>query len=665
MCGIFGYVNNNSNSSNDYREIIKNLFILSESRGKEAAGFATIDNNEIIVHKSPFPASKLIKSEIFETVFNKKQSRNSVVFIGHSRLVTDGYEHDNKNNQPYIKHGIVGIHNGIIVNKNELWKKFGEEKKETELDSELIPEILNSVAKQNLNFSAVKALFGEIYGTANIAFLHNNYNNLWLATNNGSLYYAVSKKADAFIFASEEFILKSLIVKQKLEEQFEIEKITQLGANSSLSINLRTISLEKNIFAQNDFRFSNVESCKPLIIKELNPEFKNIHINTSLEHKSFIIPKKFITEIEKRQEKIAALKRCTNCVLPETFPFIEFDNQGVCNYCKGYKKISLQGQQTFNDLVIKHKNHNNKADCLIPFSGGRDSSFCLHYVVKELGMKPIAFSYDWGMLTDLARRNQARMCGKLGVEHILVSADIRKKRRNIGKNVEAWLKKPNLGTIPLFMAGDKQYFYFANLLMKQNNLKLSIMGENMLETTMFKSGFCGIKPKFSGQHTYSLSSGDKIKMALFYGKQYLKNPAYINNSIFDTIDAFKSYYVIKHQNINIFDYIAWNENEIEKILIEQYNWETDPGTKTTWRIGDGTAAFYNYIYFAVAGFTENDTFRSNQIREGQITRNEALKLISSENNARWDSIKWYCNTIGLDFEAVIDKINNIKTLYRK
>jgi len=66
---------------------------------------------------------------------------------------------------------------------------------------------------------------------------------------------------------------------------------------------------------------------------------------------------------------------------------------------------------------------------VFPFSGGRDSSYALHYIVKELGLKPIAFSYDWGMLTDLGRRNQARMCGKLGVEHILISADIRKKTR--------------------------------------------------------------------------------------------------------------------------------------------------------------------------------------------------------------------------------------------
>ena len=46
-----------------------------------------------------------------------------------------------------------------------------------------------------------------------------------------------------------------------------------------------------------------------------------------------------------------------------------------------------------------------------------------------VNLKPLAFSYDWGMLTDLGRRNQSRVCGKLGIEHIIISADIRKKKK--------------------------------------------------------------------------------------------------------------------------------------------------------------------------------------------------------------------------------------------
>lgn len=72
-------------------------------------------------------------------------------------------------------------------------------------------------------------------------------------------------------------------------------------------------------------------------------------------------------------------------------------------------------------------------DSVVAFSGGRDSSYGLHYFVKELGLKPVAYSYDWGMVTDLARRNQSRMCEKLGIELVVVSADIKKKEKTFVK----------------------------------------------------------------------------------------------------------------------------------------------------------------------------------------------------------------------------------------
>lgn len=65
----------------------------------------------------------------------------------------------------------------------------------------------------------------------------------------------------------------------------------------------------------------------------------------------------------------------------------------------------------------------------------------------------------------------------------------------------------------------------------------------------------------------------------------------------------------------------------------------------------------------VAGFTENDTFRSNQIREGVLSRGEAIKKSEIENQPRWESIRWYCDTIQINFEDTIEAINKIKKLY--
>ncbi|MEO6533006.1 MAG: hypothetical protein ABIO06_05460, partial [Pseudolysinimonas sp.] len=88
-----------------------------------------------------------------------------------------------------------------------------------------------------------------------------------------------------------------------------------------------------------------------------------------------------------------------------------------------------------------------------------------------------------------------------------------------------------------------------------------------------------------------------------------------------------------------------------------------PDTQTTWRIGDGTAAFYNYAYYTIAGFTEHDTFRSNQIREGDITREEALRLVEEENQPRYPNLKWYLDVVGIDFATAIGAINRAPKLY--
>jgi hypothetical protein len=65
----------------------------------------------------------------------------------------------------------------------------------------------------------------------------------------------------------------------------------------------------------------------------------------------------------------------------------------------------------------------------------------------------------------------------------------------------------------------------------------------------------------------------------------------------------------------------------------------------------------------MAGLTENDTFRSNQVREGTISRDDALRLCERDNEPRYESIQWYCDIIGVDFGAAIRAINNAPRLY--
>ena len=145
----------------------------------------------------------------------------------------------------------------------------------------------------------------------------------------------------------------------------------------------------------------------------------------------------------------------------------------------------------------------------------------------------------------------------------------------------------------------------------------------------------------------------------------MRNPSYFNSSIFDSLSG-EFYRSIKKKKdyFHIYDYWKWDEDIIEKTLLDEYDWEMASDTVTSWRIGDGTAAFYNYIFYSVAGFTEHDTFRSNQIREGQMSRGEALRRVREENKPRYQNMRWYLDTVGLDFSETVKVINEMPKIWR-
>ena len=88
-------------------------------------------------------------------------------------------------------------------------------------------------------------------------------------------------------------------------------------------------------------------------------------------------------------------------------------------------------------------------------------------------MNPIAYTYDWGLTTDISRINAAK-CGSLGVEHIIRAANIEKKRKFVHKNLFAWLNRPHLGMLPIIQVGDKGFYDYGRKLSKELDLKLVV-----------------------------------------------------------------------------------------------------------------------------------------------------------------------------------------------
>jgi len=609
MCGIFGQVSLMSVNKNNLDKIVKH----SKQRGVDSSGLIHYEDSVYKIDRADYNIEKLL---------NKIKPYDSKIVLGHSRLITNGLG----DNQPVVRDNICAIHNGIIVNEEDVWNKL-EIKRKLKIDSELIVAIASEHFKNGGDITDVSTkVLTLCRGIVACALVVPKKGKIVLFSNNGSLY--VGKIGEDIYFASENYAL------------------TQVGCTDIKQIKDEAYFID-------------------IPISE-----KYLLINDIATRKEDLIPKFSFNKIQEgllEYKKDLNIKRCTKCILPETMPYIKFDNDGVCNYCHNYKpRNKPKPKEELFKLVEPYRRKGKELDCIVPFSGGRDSCFGLHIVLKELEMKPITYTYDWGMVTDLGRRNISQMCGDMGVENIIVAADISLKRKNIKMNLQAWLKSPHLGMMAMLTAGDKHFFRHVESIKKQTGINLNLWGVNPLETTHFKTGFLGIKPDFEEDKVYSNGVMKQLKYHSRRFKAMAQSPGYFNSSLWDTLSGeYYRSFTEKQNYFHIFDYYQWNEDEVNDTLINQYDWETAIDTSTTWRIGDGTAGFYNYVYYTVAGFTEHDTFRSNQVREGQMTRERALELVADENRPRYQNIRWYLDTLGLDFEETIKIVNSIPKIIKK
>lgn len=127
------------------------------------------------------------------------------------------------------------------------------------------------------------------------------------------------------------------------------------------------------------------------------------------------------TSLETRHK----LKRCTRCVLPETFPGITFDADGVCNHCQHYRgdehleKQKARLRRKFDGILVQVTGQ-SEYDCLMSWSGGKDSTYTLAILKERFGLRMLAFTFDNGFVSPRAFENMRIVAENLGVDHIIV-----------------------------------------------------------------------------------------------------------------------------------------------------------------------------------------------------------------------------------------------------
>jgi len=166
------------------------------------------------------------------------------------------------------------------------------------------------------------------------------------------------------------------------------------------------------------------------------------------------------------------LKYCCRCVMPHTKPDLHIDEAGVCNACRAYEQRSEvdwdKRREELLTLLEKYRRHGSNWDCIVPVSGGKDSTYQVIRML-QLGLNPLCVTSTTCDLADIGRKNIENI-KKLGVDYVEFSPNpvVRAKLNRIGLTQVgdiSWPEHVGIFTIPVRAA-------------VQFNVPLIVWGEN-------------------------------------------------------------------------------------------------------------------------------------------------------------------------------------------
>lgn len=309
------------------------------------------------------------------------------------------------------------------------------------------------------------------------------------------------------------------------------------------------------------------------------------------------------------------MKRCTKCVLPETYPEIVFDSNGICNQCHSYQPVEYKGDAALQQLLDDTKS-DSEWDCLVPLSGGRDSTFTLHQLVRKYKKRVLVYNYDNGFVEPIARKNIQHIADTLGVKVVY-----RQSASDIQCQNVKWLTKLNVRKSPghvqaYLCSGCRNGIWGgAYAVAEEYNIPLIIFGESAMESGGFKEL---LTPLFTP------NTAEKLKFMVRFPLVTLQRKK-IEQQLNEEFPLPPADSKIK--KINLFDFEEWNENTILATIQDELSWQQKEG-QSSWRFDCQIHALVNAMVYNLLGMTEKDELYSKMIREGTITRDEALQKIT-------------------------------------
>lgn len=360
------------------------------------------------------------------------------------------------------------------------------------------------------------------------------------------------------------------------------------------------------------------------------------------------------------------MKRCVQCVLPTSYPGIVFNEEGICNYCLTHKKRAYRGEDELRRRIDRHRSKHGDYDCIVGLSGGRDSSYLLHYAVRELNLRVLAYTIDNGFIPEQTSSNIETMTKVLDVEHIVERHNY--TRRCVKHFLSSWMRRPSPAMLSSICVGCKLGMVLGFLkTARRYQIPLLLTGGGEPETSFATRFFTTNSNK--GAKSTPLLVGYLLEMAR--NPTYLLSPTYLITAAEEYICYFSSFRVVKklifpdQEYVPLFRYVEWNEKRIVSLITNELKWKNYPYNKSTWRSDCKIALLKNYLYEKTVGFTKNDELLGGMIRDNMITREDALERLASENVYPEQFVVEFLDELGLDYHDLDVALRRAQDSHRR
>lgn len=307
-------------------------------------------------------------------------------------------------------------------------------------------------------------------------------------------------------------------------------------------------------------------------------------------------------------ERILAnqVRTCNRCIYDETLPGIQFDDLGVCSYCKMIDGLQAEfqtgepeGVRKFAGIVeqIKRDGHGKRYDCIIGVSGGTDSSYLIHKAIREWGLRPLAVHYDNTWNSAIATINIHRVLHPLGVDlytYVANNVEIDDIHRSFFLAGVPELDGPTDIAAPqvMYMACAK---YGVRYVLEGHSYKTE--GVSPLGNMYIDGGY--VKSVHERFGTVPMKSFPNM-----------------------TFSAFMKWLLLyRIKKIRPLWYVDYSKEETREMLSKEYGWQYYGGHHLENRMSAFHHSYYNPNRF---GLDQRNNSLSAAVRSGLMTRSQAI-----------------------------------------